>query len=601
MALTDTVVRQAKADSKDYSLNDNDGLSLYVTARGGKSWHFRFSWADKQPRISLGTYPEVSLREARERRDECRALVAKDIDPRMHRRTQRAAAVCAAENTFEVVFQLWRAFKAMSLKTGRQSTLSQIDRIFNKDVLPTLRNLSIFEIKRQDLLEILRKIERRRALTTAEKCRTWFNQLFRFAMVEVNLPENPAADLDIVAMPQPPVKHNPFLRMHELPAFLGTLRAYGGETKTQLGLWLLLLTGVRTGELRLAMRDQFDLEQGLWIIPAEVVKQLQQPLRTEDRDIPPYIVPLPRQAIEIFRHLLDDMAPAQRYLLAHRSDLKKRISENTLNAALKRLGYKDRLTGHGIRGTISTALNELGYNGKWVDAQLSHTDPNQISSAYNHAEYVEQRRAMMQDWADRLDAWANQPPDADKIPMNASNAQVVASHTISPPNPALVHAAVADNTMANGNPDAPPPAPPSPMTIIARRDHRPQPVVTDFQRAHAEMLATFEAPQNLPVPVFAKLAGKSRDQINREIKARRLLSISLGNRGQRIPEWQLNPLCQRFVCQVMERAQRIDSWVLYRALSEPRDDLEGLAPVAAVTAGKLAAAEELVFAQLGLD
>jgi hypothetical protein len=236
-----------------------------------------------------------------------------------------------------------------------------------------------------------------------------------------------------------------------------------------------------------------------------------------------------------------------------------------------------------------------------VDAQLSHTDPNQISSAYNHAEYVEQRRAMMQDWADRLDAWANHPPDADKIPMNASSAQVVVSHTNSPPDPAPAHAAVADNTMASSNPDAPLPAPPSPMTIIARRDQRPQPVVTDFQRAHAEMLATFEAPQNLPVPVFAKLAGKSRDQINREIKARRLLSISLGNRGQRIPEWQLNPLCQSFVCQVMERAQRIDSWVLYRALSEPRDDLEGLAPVAAVTAGKLAVAEELVFAQLGLD
>ena len=156
MALTDTVVRQAKADRKDYALHDNDGLSLYVTARGGKSWHFRFSWAGKQPRISLGTYPEISLREARERRDECRALVAKDIDPRMHRRTQRAAAICAAENTFEVMFQSWRAFKAMSLKTGRQSTLSQIDRIFGKDVLPTLRNLSIFEIKRQDLLEILR-------------------------------------------------------------------------------------------------------------------------------------------------------------------------------------------------------------------------------------------------------------------------------------------------------------------------------------------------------------------------------------------------------------------------------------------------------------
>ncbi|MCW5230502.1 DUF4102 domain-containing protein [Verminephrobacter eiseniae] len=419
MALSDATVRQARPKSKDYTLTDSDGLTLYVSTSGSRIWKFRFYWVGQQQRMSFGSYPEVGLKDARARRDEARALVAQGVDPRAQRRSQRAEAIVAAGNTFEAVFQSWRACKALSLKTGRQSTLSQIDRIFGKDVLPKLRNLSIFEITRQDLLEVLRKVEQRKALTTAEKCRTWFNQLFRFAMVELNLPENPAADLDIVAMPQPPVKHNPFLRMHQIPAFLRTLRDYGGENKTQLGLWLLLLTGVRTGELRLAMRDQFDLERGLWIIPPEVVKQLQQPLRTEDRDIPPYIVPLSRQAIEIVRHLLHDMRPVQRYLLPHRSDLKKRISENTLNAALKRMGYDGLLTGHGIRATISTALNEMGYLKAWVDAQLSHTDPDQVSSAYNHAEYVEQRRTMMQDWADRLDAWTNQSLEEDEAMLRA--------------------------------------------------------------------------------------------------------------------------------------------------------------------------------------
>lgn len=258
---------------------------------------------------------------------------------------------------------------------------------------------------RADLLEVLRRIECRGALTTAEKCRTWLNQLFRYTRVTIDLPVNPASDLDIVALPRPQVKHNPFLRMPEIPALLQKLRHYRDHLQTPLGLRLLLLTGVRTGELRQAVPEQLDLARGLWRIPPDRVKQLQQPLRTGERPIPPYIVPLSRQAILIFQHLLAQMKPAQCYLLASRDDLKERISENTLKGALKRMGYQDILTGHGIRATISTALNELGYEKKWGDAQLSHSDPNQVSAAYNHAEYIEPRRRMMQDWADRLDQW----------------------------------------------------------------------------------------------------------------------------------------------------------------------------------------------------
>ena len=176
---------------------------------------------------------------------------------------------------------------------------------------------------------------------------------------------------------------------------------------------MLLLTSVRTGELRLATPDQFDLEKRLWVIPAEVVKQLQLAMRKPGKQIqnvPPYIVPLSVQALEIVRHLLDQVVPAQRYLFAHRSDLSKRNSENTLNGALRRMGYADQLTGHGTRATISTALNEIGYPKIWVDAQLSHADPDKVSAAYNHAEYVEQRRTMMQDWANRLDLWGQGQP-----------------------------------------------------------------------------------------------------------------------------------------------------------------------------------------------
>ena len=407
MALSDWVIRQAKATGRAYTVTDHDGLSLSVSPQGSKCWHFRYYWAGKQKRMSLGTYPEIGLREARSLRDESRALLAKGINPKVHRKRKRQAVRLASENSFKAVYLLWLEHRKRELKEGRQSTLSQIDRNFNKDVLPILGSTSIYEIQRPDLLEVIARIEGRNALTIAEKVRTWLNQLFRFAVVKVpGLTQNPASDLDAVAAPRPPVVSNPFLRLPEMPQLLRKLRDYRGEITTQLGVRLLLLTGVRTGELRSATPEQFDLKQGLWIIPPEVVKQLQNDMRKRRKrpqDIPPYIVPLSVQAIEIVCYLLEQVKPAQRYLLAHRSDLEKRISENTLNGALKRMGYMELLTGHGIRATISTALNEIGYPKNWVDAQLSHCDPDKSSATYNHALYVEPRRRMMQDWADRLD------------------------------------------------------------------------------------------------------------------------------------------------------------------------------------------------------
>lgn len=226
--------------------------------------------------MSLGSYPQIGLKEARTRRDEARALVAQGIiNPYEHRKQQRLAVHSAREHTFEAVFNQWVEFRRLSLKEGRQSTLSQILRIFNKDILPSLGGRSVYDINRHDLLDLLSRIEQRKALTTAEKCRTWFNQLFRYALVKIEgLEHNPASDLDVVALPQPPVTHNPFLRMDELPGLMAALRSYGGANQTRLGFRLLLLTGGRTGELRLATPDQFDLEKRLWVIPAEVVSDM---------------------------------------------------------------------------------------------------------------------------------------------------------------------------------------------------------------------------------------------------------------------------------------------------------------------------------------
>ena len=592
MALSDLTVRQAKAADKTYSLPDIDGLGLVVAPTGGKSWHLRYYWLGKQKRISLGNYPEIGLREARTLRDEARALLAKGINPHTDRKQKRHAVKLAADYTFKAVFDAWVEHRRKELKEGRQSTLSQILRIFGKDVLPTLGKMSIYDIRRPQLLGVLARIEERKAFTTAEKVRTWLSQLFRYALVIVEgLEANPASDLDVVAEPKPPVSHNPYLHLPELPNFLQKLRRYNPRGwQTQLGIRLLFLTGVRTGELRLATPDQFDLDRGLWIIPPQIVKQLQDEMRKAGKrpqDVPPYIVPLSLQAIEIVRYLLGVMRPAQVHLLTHRSELKKRVSENTLNAALKRMGYEDQLTGHGIRGTISTALNEIGYPKIWVDAQLSHSDPNKVSSAYNHAKYVEPRRRMMQDWADRLDLLEQGQVEAasahltiriEGVPAMAEDEPVAAAAVFPEGSvPPVVAAPIVVTPNDAGSTfqrlSQVPPAP----------TRAPEPEVSAIQREREEMLAMYESPSCLPVPLFGKLAGKSKDQINRELKAGKLLSISLGNRGQRVPDWQLVPLKHKLAQVLMNQRPHADSWDLYRMLTQPHPDLGDRAAIDAVT------------------
>jgi integrase len=572
MPLSEFTIRHARTTGKNYSLGDFDGLSLMVTAAGGKRWLFRFYWTGQQKRMSLGSYPAVGLREARARRDEARTLLAQNINPRTHRQQQRQVDRAAERQTFKAVYNLWIDFRRFSLKEGRQSTLSQILRVFKKDVLPILGDRPIKGITRHDLLGVLGAIEQREAFTMAEKCRTWFNQLFRYALVKVDgLDQNPASDLDVVALPKPPVANNPYLVMSELPGLLTKIRKYGGQRQTALGLRLLLLCGVRTGELRYATPDQFDLEKQLWVIPPQVVKQLLLKMRKRDRpvgEIPPYIVPLSVQAMEIVRYLLDQVVPAQRYLLKHRSNLNLRISENTLNSALHRMGYADQLTGHGIRATISTALNEIGYPKNWIDAQLSHADPDQVSATYNHARYVEQRRTMMQDWANRLDLWAQGKHEAASSPLTIRlEGTVSLPVTMGAVGSSMLPEMIAQpkrakfSLGADGHAHAPClPEPESDAVKVV------EPVISDIQRERLAMLAAYEAPTNLTVPEFARLAGKSREQVSREIKAGQLLAIGLGNRGLRVPDWQLDPVRLLKTQALMAKADGLDPWEVYRVL-----------------------------------
>ncbi|MCR6701294.1 MAG: integrase arm-type DNA-binding domain-containing protein [Dokdonella sp.] len=538
MPLTDIAVRQARAIGKAYTLGDGRGLALNVAANGSKSWHFRYPWLGKQRRMSLGTYPEVSLKEARTRREAARALVASGVNPQEHRKHERLVRHLAEEQVFQTVFDIWVEHRRLSLKPKRQGSLVQIQRIFRKDILPTLRKRSIYDISRSDLVAVLAKIEARGALTIAQKCRLWLRQLFRFAMVKFpGLERNPALDLDAVALPRVPVVHNPFLRVEELPLLLQGLRGYRGHQQIRLGLRLLLLTGVRTGELRFATPDQFDLERRLWTVPAELVKQLQLTIRKQGKrphDVPPYVVPLSTQALEVVRQLLGFVRLGQRYILSQRGDVKKPISENTLNQALESLAFKERLTSHGIRATIATALNEYGYPKVWIDAQLSHADAKGGGVAYNHAEYVEQRRLMMQDWADRLD----QMEQGAAVTSASIMESAVASRDVEKEQAARVlH--LEGGTMIIVIPFS------APDVVKGFATSVPASSTVRPPSPERDKLEAYEAPHNLPLSAYAVLAKKSCEQIIGDIKARRLLRFpwTIGDPGFLIGSWIQPSIC----------------------------------------------------------
>ena len=320
--LTDHAVRQARSAAREYLLKDGAGLFLRVKSNGAKTWIFRYYWQSKQEKLTFGKYPDLGLKNARQLRDEARKTVALRIDP--HQKRQMEAQ--ARSIIFREFVQTWLAFKLRKLNAniskekkngGRQGTAIQIERYLRLDMLPLLGNKAITDITRADLLEVQRRVEARGALSIAEKIRSWLNEIFRHAIAEGLVASNPAAEMDIVALPYRRTRHNPFLTMEELPELLAKLRQYACSRQTELGIRLLLLTGVRQGELRFSEPGQFDLHHALWKIPPEDVKQLQHVKLEKDENVPDYLVPLPRQAVEIIKELLSYMTLAQRYLLSH--------------------------------------------------------------------------------------------------------------------------------------------------------------------------------------------------------------------------------------------------------------------------------------------
>jgi integrase len=399
MPLTDIAIRSAKPKAKTFKIFDGGGLYLEVTPTGGKWWRWKYHFGGKEKRLSFGVYADVSLKAARDKRDDARKQLAAGIDPGQARKAEKEAQ--AGAESFEAIAREWHARFALGW------VASHGDRIIRRlevDLFPWIGKRPIAEIKAPELLAVLRRIESRGALETAHRAMQNCGQVFRYAVATGRTERDPTSDLR-GALPPPKEKHHAsIIEPKRIGALLRAIDAYEGYFVTKSALRLAPLVFVRPGELRKAQWSEIDLEKGEWRIPSERMKMREQ-----------HIVPLSRQAVEV----LQDLDPltnreiiarpnAPRYVFPSARTRERPMSENAVLAALRRMGYtKEEMTGHGFRSMASTLLHEQGWNHQAIERQLAHAERNSVSAAYNFAEHLPERRKMMQAWSDYLDELKN--------------------------------------------------------------------------------------------------------------------------------------------------------------------------------------------------
>ena len=397
MPLTALQVKSAAPRESDYGLADGGGLFLWIRAAGGKSWRFRFRLDGKQSHISLGTIDKVTLAQARQLASDARQLVAQGRHPGLERKVMRAQAAMSRTNTFKSLALEWHQHKAPRWSVGYAGDVVEA---FELDVFPQVGNLPLTDIKPVQWLQGFRRIESREALEKLRTVRQRCQEVYRFAFATARDEYNPMADLG-GALKTPTSRHYPFLPIAEIPALIRSIQACPGHDVVKIATRLLILTGVRTAELRGAPWSEFDLDKALWLIPAARMKMRRA-----------HLVPLSQRAVAVLREL-ERITGGYTLAFPGRNDPAKPMSEAAINQLLKRSGYDGRATGHGFRHTMSTTLHEQGYASEWVETQLAHVDKNSIRGTYNHAQYLEARREMLQWYADNLNALelAIQPSD----------------------------------------------------------------------------------------------------------------------------------------------------------------------------------------------
>lgn len=387
MKLTDSKCKNAKSKEKQYKLSDGKNLYLLIKPNGGKYWRYKYYVGKKEKLLSFGVYPAVTLKEARLKREEAEKQKADGIDPSQQKQIDKLTKNLNSENSFEHIAREWHETKKESW-TERHA--NYVLRRLEADIFPAIGFKLINEIVAPELLAALKAIENRGAVDIAKRALQTTGQIFRYAVATGRAERDISVDLRGVLKTRKQ-KNLTRLEEKELPEFIGRLEAYDGELQTKLGLKLIILTMVRTVELRGARWEEIDLERKEWHIPAERMKMREK-----------HIVPLSKQALEILEQL-KEINGHREHVFPNTKNPKTYISENTLLYAMYRMGYHSRATVHGFRGTASTILNEHGFNSDHIERQLAHAPRNKVRAAYNHAQYLRERTRMMQWWADYLD------------------------------------------------------------------------------------------------------------------------------------------------------------------------------------------------------
>jgi integrase len=395
MPLTDARLRNAKPLAKPYKFADGGGMYLLITPDGARYWRLDYRFAGKRRTLALGVYPALTLSNARVRREEARALLANGVDPSAAKKASKRAQKLAGETTFEAIAREWLANQRHRLAPRYCALL--LARL-EADIFPHIGSRPIAEIDAPELLEVLRKVERRGVFETARRLRQTCGQVIRYAIATGRAKYDPSQDLrGALRSPGRPRGHKA-IPLNEMPNFLSAVASYDGDVRTRAALRLMVLTFARTTELRAARWSEFENIDGgepLWRIPADRMKMKRE-----------HIVPLAPQAVAVLRELGKLPGTEASPFLFPSPSREGCMSNNTMLYALYRLGYHGRATVHGFRATASTTLNEMGFHPDVIERQLAHQERNAVRAAYNRAEYLSDRRAMMNHWADYLDALA---------------------------------------------------------------------------------------------------------------------------------------------------------------------------------------------------
>jgi len=389
MPLSSLAVQNAKPRENFYVLTDGNSLHLLVNPNGSKLWRLRYRFSGKQNMLSLGSFPEISLADARGKRDDARKLLANGIDPSRQKKLDKIAAQSSAKNTFGALAE--EQLKNLEESGTAASTMTK-NRWYLLVLASPLANLPITEITAAEILSLLKKIEKSGRRETARKVRGSIGSVFRLAITTLRAANDPTFPLRR-ALLRPNVQHRPAITDEvKLGALMVAIDQYDGWPTLRAALQLTALTMTRPGEIRFMRRSEIVWPKAAWQIPAERMKMRR-----------PHDVPLSKQALAILRDIWPLSEGHELVLPSVRSPLKA-LSENAMNSALRRIGYtKDEVCAHGFRSSASTILNERGYDGDVIETALAHQGRDAVRAAYNRAKYWPQRTKLLQDWADLLD------------------------------------------------------------------------------------------------------------------------------------------------------------------------------------------------------